>query len=155
VELVQIPSQYESNDNIVAYWIPRDPPQAGKSIDFEYLVLWQKNALARPPSSWIAQTRRGSGFVRRSDPTLDFHIDFEGPAVKKLTEKSKVDAVFTSDTNGEIVEQALQRNPVTEGMRVSLRVKRIDPSKPIELRGFLRDETEAHSETWSYIIPPE
>jgi glucans biosynthesis protein len=154
VELVQIPSQYESNDNIVAYWIPREPMLAGKSTDFEYLVLWQKNTLARPPSSWVAQTRRGSGFVRRSD-TLDFHVDFEGPAVKKLTEKSKVDAVFSSDPNGEIVEQALLRNPVTEGVRVSLRVKRIDPSKPIELRGFLRDETETHSETWSYIIPPE
>ena len=80
---------------------------------------------------------------------------FRSPAIKKLTEKSKVEAIFTSDPNGEIVEQALQRNPVTEGVRVSLRVKRIDPSKPVELRGFLRDETETHSETWSYIIPPE
>jgi periplasmic glucans biosynthesis protein len=155
VELVQIPTSFESNDNIVAYWIPREPPQAGKSVDLEYQVIWQKNALVRPPSSWISQTRRGPGFVRRPEATIDFHIDFEGPGLKKLTEKSKLEAVFSADSNGEVVEQALQRNPVNEGARVSLRVKRIDPTKPVELRGFLRDETETHSETWSYIIPPD
>jgi len=154
VELVQIPSPYETNDNIVAYWIPREPTLAGKAYDFEYQVLWQKDTPERPPSSWVAQTRRGPGFVRRNDDTLDFHIDFEGPALKKLGDKAKVEAVFTSDANGEIVEQAVQRNPVIEGMRVSLRVKRIDASKPVELRGFLRDG-ETHSETWSYIVPPE
>ncbi|APV50028.1 glucan biosynthesis protein G [Betaproteobacteria bacterium GR16-43] len=156
VELVQIPSQFEYNDNMVAYWIPREPTLAGKALDFEYQLLWQKNNPTRSPTSWVAQTRRGPGFVRSAnDTTIDFHVDFEGPALRKLPEKAKLDAIFTADANGEIVEQALQRNPVTEGARVSLRVKRLDPAKPIELRGFLRDESENHSETWSYIVPPE
>jgi glucans biosynthesis protein len=93
--------------------------------------------------------------VRRREETIDFHVDFEGPALRKLPEKAEVSAVFTSDANGEIVETVAQRNPVTEGVRVSLRVKRLDEAKAIELRGFLRDERETLSETWSYVVPPE
>jgi glucans biosynthesis protein len=155
VELVQIPSPNETNDNMVAYWIPRDPPQAGKSADFEYQILWQKNTPARPPTSWVSQTRRGPGYQRRGEEDLiQLHVDFEGPSLRKLTDKAKLEAIFNANDNGEIVETAVQRNPVNEGVRVSLRVRRLDPAKPVELRGFLRDENETHSETWSYIIPP-
>jgi glucans biosynthesis protein len=155
VELVQIPSQFEYNDNIVAYWIPREPTLAGKAVDFEYQVLWQKNNPTRSPTSWVAQTRRGPGYLRKGDETIDFHVDFFGPALKKLPGNAKVEAIFSGDANGEIVEQAVLRNPVNEGARVSLRVRRLDATKPVELRGFLRDEAQNHSETWSYIIPPD
>ena len=156
VELVQIPSPAEYNDNMVAYWIPRDPPQAGKSIDFEYDLLWQKATPTLPPSSWVTQTRRGPGFLRSTTvPTVDFHIDFVGPLLKRLPANNKVEAVFSADSNGEIVEKRMQRNEVTEGMRVSLKVRRVDPAKPVELRGFLRDEGETLSETWAYILPAD
>jgi periplasmic glucans biosynthesis protein len=155
VELVQIPTPFEYNDNIVAYWMPRDPPTAGKALDLEYQVFWQKITSFRPPTSWVTQTRRGAGFVRNEKAPLEFHVDFEGPALKKLKPGAKVEAMFSSDDNGEIVDQVAQRNPVNEGVRVSLRVRRLDASKPVELRGFLRDENETLSETWSYILPPD
>jgi glucans biosynthesis protein len=155
VELVQIPTPFEYNDNIVAYWIPRDPVIAGKAMDLEYQLHWQKIAGFRPPTSWVTQTRRGGGFVRRDDAPIEFHVDFEGPALKRLKPNAKVEAVFSSGDNGEVVDQTAQRNPVNEGVRVSLRVRRMDASKPVELRGFLRDENETLSETWSYILPPD
>jgi glucans biosynthesis protein len=155
VELVQIPTPFETNDNIVAFWTPRDPPQAGKSLDLEYQNLWQKNAPVRPPSSWVTQTRRGPGYTSKPDGALHFHVDFEGPALRKLGPKAKLEAIFTSDANAEIVEKILQRNPVNEGARVSLKVRRLDPAKAVELRGFLRDEGETLSETWAYILPPD
>ena len=156
VELVQIPSPYETNDNIVAYWIPRDPPQQGQAFEMEYQVLWQKNTPTRPPTSWVTQTRRGPGYQSHPEENaFFFHIDFEGPALKKLAEKAKLEAVFSTDLNGEIAEKIVQRNPVTEGVRVSLKVRRVDPTKPIELRGFLRDVEETVSETWAYILPAD
>jgi len=156
VELVQIPSPYETNDNVVAYWIPRDPPQQGQAFEMEYQVLWQKNTPTRPPTSWVTQTRRGPGYQSHPEETaFFFHIDFEGPALKKLAEKAKVEAIFSTDLNGEIAEKIVQRNPVTEGVRVSLKVRRLDPTKPIELRGFLREAEETVSETWAYILPAD
>ena len=155
IELVQIPSPFETTDNIVAFWIPRDPPQAGQSLEVEYQILWQKNTPTRPPTAWVAQTRRGPGYQAHPEEAVFFHIDFEGPALRKLTEKSKMEAVFSADANGEIAEKLVQRNPVNEGVRVSLKVRRVDPTKPVELRGFLRDEHETLSETWAYILPPD
>jgi glucans biosynthesis protein len=155
VELVQIPSPFEHNDNVVAYWIPRDPPQAGGKLDLEYELLWQRATPMRPPTSWVSQTRRGPGYTRHPEGTLEFHVDFEGPALRQLPEKVRLEAMFTSDANGEIVGKTVQRNPVNQGARVSLKVRRLDPSKAVELRGFLRDERETLSETWAYILPPE
>jgi len=140
----------------VAYWVPLDPPQAGKAYEMEYQVLWQKNTATRPPTSWVTQTRRGPGFVRAGEPaTTDFHIDFGGPALKKVTDEKLPEAVFSVDSNGEIVEKRIQRNPAVEGVRISLKVKRADAAKPVELRGFLRDEAETLSETWAYILPAD
>lgn len=156
VELVQIPSPYETNDNMVAYWIPRDPPQAGRSAEFEYQILWQKNAPMRPPTSWVSQTRRGPGYQgEKADDVVHLHVDFEGPSLRKLGDKSKLEAIFNANDAGEIVETTVQRNPVNEGARVSLKAKRLDPARPVELRGFLRDDGETISETWAYILPPD
>jgi len=155
VELVQIPSPFETTDNIVAYWIPRDPPQAGKSIEVEYQILWQRETPTRPPTSWVTQTRRGPGYQANRDEAVYFHIDFEGPSLKKMTEKTRLEAPFSTDANGEIAEKIVQRNPLTSGVRVSIKVRRVDPTKPVELRGYLRDEHETLSETWAYILPPD
>jgi periplasmic glucans biosynthesis protein len=154
VELLLIPTPDESNDNVVAFWQPDDPPKPGQAMDVEYQVLWQKNAPTRPPASNVVQTRRGHGYLSKADESIAFHIDFEGPGLKKLTEKAPAVAVFTADPNGELLDSIAHRNDVTGGWRVSLRVRRIDPAKPVELRGFLRVGNETASETWSYILPP-
>lgn len=154
IELVLIPTPDESNDNVVAFWQPDDPPKPGQSLDVEYQVLWQKNAPTRPPSSHVVQTRRGHGYLAKPDESVAFHIDFEGAGLKRLTEKSPAVAVFTADANGELLDTIAHRNEVTGGWRVSLRVRRIDAAKPVELRGFLRVGNETASETWSYILPP-
>src|SRR5690606_17214246 len=40
VELVQIPSPDETNDNIVAYWVPDNQPEPKKPFDVEYTLFW-------------------------------------------------------------------------------------------------------------------
>ena len=154
VELVLIPTPDESNDNIVAFWQPDNPPKPGESMDVEYQVLWQKNAPVRPPTSHVVQTRRGHGYLAKADESIAFHVDFEGAMLRKLTERVDAVAVFTADANGELVDAIAHRNDVTGGWRVSLRVRRVDAAKPVELRGFLRVGNETASETWSYILPP-
>ena len=154
VELVQIPTPDETNDNIVAYWVPDEPPRPMEAYNIEYRVLWQKDADARPPLSWVTQTRRGIAYTRKPDGSIGFVIDFEGPALKKLTADAKIEGVVTSSPNGELVEQVAYRNEVTGGWRLSLRLRRLDEKKPVELRAYLREGTNTLSETWSYILPP-
>ncbi len=155
VELVQIPSPDESNDNIVAYWVPDTPPQPKQGWDLEYRILWQKETEARPPMAWVAQTRRGHGYEKVPDNTVSLIVEFEGAQLKKLPADTKLEGVVSGDTNVEIVKRHSYRNDVTGGWRIALGIKRLDNGKPAELRAYLRNGNETVSETWSYIIPQE
>jgi glucans biosynthesis protein len=155
VELVEIPSPDETNDNIVAYWVPDTPPPLKTPLDLEYRLLWQKDPAMRPPSSWVTQTRRGRGYTRNDDGSIGLVVDFDGPALRKLPADTPVEGIVTVDANGEVREVVTHRNDVTGGWRLVLRVARADASKPVELRAYLRTPASTVSETWSYALPPE
>ncbi len=155
IELVQIPTPDETNDNIVAFWVPDTPPVPKKPFDFAYRIRWQKDSEVRPPLAYVAQTRRGHGYSRTPDPSVGFVVDFEGAVFKKLPADAEVEPVVTADGNGQILESHVYRNDATGGYRLRLRVKPIDDKKPVELRAFLRSGANTLTTTWSYILPPE
>jgi glucans biosynthesis protein len=154
VEIVEIPTPDETNDNIVVYWVPDSSPAPLEPIDFEYRLLWQKDTETRPPQSWVTQTRRGHGFRKAQDKSLDFVVDFEGPALTKLAPETKVEPVVTAVSNAQILESNAYRNEATGGYRLTIRFTRQDDGRPVELRAYLRDATGTLSETWSYLLPP-
>ncbi|MGV3740731.1 MAG: glucan biosynthesis protein G [Burkholderiaceae bacterium] len=155
LELIQIPTPDETNDNIVAFWVPDAPPKPGAPFDIEYKLLWQKDDERRPPLSWVAQTRRGHGWRKTQDDSLALSVDFEGPVFKKLGTDDKVEAIVNSDANGKIEEVNIIRNMMTGGWRMTVQLRKLDAKKPVELRGFLKHDNETISETWSYILPAE
>jgi len=160
VELVQIPTPDETNDNVVAYWVPENPPKPQQPFNLEYRLLWQKDADKKPALAWVAQTRRSHGWTtkrpdeRKPDDTIAFVVDFEGPALAKLAPNAPVEPVFSADANGKIESIFGQPNTATGGWRVTVRLKRVDDDKPVELRGYLRSGGTGLSETWSYLLPP-
>ncbi|MGC1817137.1 MAG: glucan biosynthesis protein G [Casimicrobiaceae bacterium] len=153
IELVQIPTPDETNDNIVAFFTPDNPPQPGRPLDLEYRMLWQKDNETHPPLAWVAQTRRGHGYLRKPDDSIALMVDFEGPALRRLPVGAAVKAVVTADPNVDVIESNTFHNDATGGWRLALRVKRLDDKKPGELRAFLRSGNATLSETWSYILP--
>ncbi|TXH03930.1 MAG: glucan biosynthesis protein G [Nevskiaceae bacterium] len=153
VELVQIPTPDETNDNIVAYWVPDNVPAPGQPLDFAYTLSWQMNKEARPPLAYVVQTRRGMGYQRDPDGSLRFTVDFEGGELPGLKPDAPVIAGVWMDDNGELLERQVLRNDVTGGWRMVLRFKRLDDDKPLEMRAMLRKDNAALSETWSYILP--
>jgi len=155
VELVQIPTPDETNDNIVAYWVPEQVPVVGKSFDFGYRMRWQMVGQVPAGKGWVVQTRRGRGYVRQPDGDLNFVVDFDGPALRALAADTKLEAAVEVGSNAELRERNLFRNPVSGAWRMTVRVKRADASKPIELRAAIRQAANTVTETWSYIVPPE
>ncbi|MFC7298259.1 glucan biosynthesis protein G [Herminiimonas aquatilis] len=155
VELVQIPTPDELNDNIVSYWVPDQLPKPGMPINFDYRLSWHKGDKKLPPLSWVTQTRRGHGYLRKPDDSIALFVDFEGPIFKKLAKNAKVNMRISVDGNGEILESHVMRNEATGGYRAALRIKRVDDKKPVEMRGFLQTVNTTLSETWSYILPAE
>ena len=149
VELVEIPSPDETNDNISAYWLSDQPVS-----DFSYTLRWQKTDETRSSTAWVSQTLRGEGYQPKPDGSIGFVVDFEGPMFAGSVPDLPVSPVVSVDANAVVVSKTIARNPATNGWRLFLRVKRQDDKKSIEMRANLR-RGEATSETWSYVLPPE
>ncbi|MBX3606413.1 MAG: glucan biosynthesis protein G [Piscinibacter sp.] len=158
VELLQLPTPDETNDNVVAYWVPERLPAPGQPLDFAYRLHWQGERQQRPPGGWAVQSRRGHGF-REPDDIVDrevqFVVDFDGPALRALPPDATVEAVASTGPNGRVVERLAYRNPVTGGWRMTLRAERAHPAQPLELRAYLRHGAHALTETWTSILPSE
>jgi glucans biosynthesis protein len=51
VELIEIPTKSDANDNIVAYWVPDQQPTMGEPYDFGYTLSWYGDDPKRPPTA--------------------------------------------------------------------------------------------------------
>lgn len=154
VELVMIPTPDETNDNIVAYWVPDNPPAVGRPYDMSYRLSWQKNDETRPDSGWTVQSRKGHGWNREPDGSIRMVVDFDGPRLRGLKPDEKVLGALWLNDNGELIERQVFRNDVTGAWRLVFRFRRLDDDKPVEIRAFLKNEEAVLSETWSYLLAP-
>lgn len=153
VELVQIPTPNETNDNIVAYWVPRVAPKVGEPYELSYRLRWQKGSELRPPTAWTVQSRRGHGFQPLAEDAIQFTVDFEGPALRRLPADAPVEAdVWVG--SGQRLSLVVHHNEATGGWRVVIQVRRQSKDRPIELRAQLQHRGQNVSETWSTILPP-
>ncbi|MGC6371775.1 glucan biosynthesis protein G [Pseudomonas sp. K2I15] len=145
VDLVEIPTADETNDNIVAFWSPEKLPEPGKPLDVAYRLHWTlKDAeFHSPESAWVKQTLRSTGDVKQSnlirqpDGSVAYLVDFEGPSLKKLAPDAPVRSQVSVGDNAEIVENSVRYNPHTQGWRLTLRMKIKDAGKPTEMRAAL------------------
>ncbi|WP_072394907.1 glucan biosynthesis protein G [Hyphomicrobium sp. CS1GBMeth3] len=155
VELVEIPTDTEYVDNIVAYWKPDSPLRAGRSYNFAYQLAWCADAPALGRMQ-VRDTRIGAG---ARPGTVRFVVDF---AENRARERIADSAVILSDappvalvdpdlsaSAGTLSGPFVQPNPHMPGTRV---VFELDPGQEpvVELRLTLRDQGEPVSETWLY-----
>jgi glucans biosynthesis protein len=156
VELVQIPTPDETNDNVVAYWVPDRPLVPKQPLDIAYRLHWQLDDTRPAGKAWVVQTRRGRGYVKQPDGDLNYIVDFDGPALRALKPDAVLQPVVEVGANGQLTEKNLFHNPVSGAWRMTVRVRRADPGKPIELRALIRrGDQPPLTETWSYIVPPD
>jgi glucans biosynthesis protein len=141
VELVEIPSTREMNDNIVAYWQPREPIAAGQSRQFSYRLRFTDepldDSLARVVATRVGQSVNDEG--QRS-----FVIDYRGvgdiPNDIVPEVWSSAGEVFAP--RGQVVAQAgvyrvaFELDPKTE--------------RVIEMGVVLRSQGKPWSEMWLY-----
>lgn len=161
VELVEIPTADETNDNIVTYWVPEKQYKAGDVLDVKYRLHYSLNEQQRYPKNEARaeSTRLSLGdikqanLIRKLDGSNAYVVDFVGP---NLSEQDPVD-VISSINNGSIVSCDTQYNSVTKGWRVLVRFNVEDNKKPTDIRLQLSSK-KSHtivSETWSGQFPAQ
>jgi glucans biosynthesis protein len=141
VQLVEIPSGRESNDNIVVFWRPAQPLMPGHPAHFAYRIIW--NAEPALPKTL------GKTVASRSGASLDgkrrvFLLDFVGAG-------EKVDGLRL-DLNasaGRISGATLMSNSELHGLRASFEIDPRD-AELIELRLRIMRGDRPVTETWLY-----
>jgi glucans biosynthesis protein len=145
VQLVEIPTNNETNDNIVAFWRPRQTLPPGKPWHASYRLHWNQQPHLSPPLAQVRATRTGPSFDGKR---RIFVVEFTGtgPTMEGL----KLDAGTSA---GRISNLVMQANPMTRGVRASFE---LDPGDTDVAELRLRvlksgpDGEQPASETWLY-----
>ncbi len=142
VQLFEIPSNADTNDNIVAYWRPEGGLKKGQTFSYSYRLVWLNDINPMPTKTKIVRSAKGKLFDDGSrEMVIDFsHID------EKLLNTISINA---SINHGKITQTKLIANPNIQGARVLLRFQAKD-TDVAELRLQLMNNDTPISETWLY-----
>ena len=152
VELVEIPTDQEINDNIVAYWVPQQPVTGGQRLEFSYVANAYLDHADWPPGGRSEATRTGSARHAAQQQPADsrlFVIDFAQGDLPALSETQPVTAVVSA-SSGSISEPIVQKNEHTGGWRVFFYFHP-EGSDAADLRCFLKLRDAVLTETWNYL----
>jgi len=156
VNLLEIPTNDETNDNIVAFWNPADAPQPGQELLYAYRLHWGAHAPLVAPLAQTAMSRSGiGGPVGQPHHGFSwrFVIDFSGGALATLDPKADVEAIVTA-SSGAVELVSARPLAAIRGYRATFDVRPGDMKTPIDLRVFLRLDDKALTETWNYQWSP-
>jgi glucans biosynthesis protein len=152
VRLVELSTPDETNDNIVAFWVPEKLPAPGDALELEYRLHWTLDKV--PPVGYAVATRHGR--TKTHEPDLErFFIDFAGPALADIPPDAAVESVVTVGAGATLAHSIVQRNPFNNTWRAAFAIKPDKSGHPVELRCFLRKPQQALTETWSFLWQPQ
>ncbi|MCW5659066.1 MAG: glucan biosynthesis protein D [Burkholderiaceae bacterium] len=157
VQLVELPTDDETNDNIVAFWTPAAKPRAGEERLFTYRLHWSGKPPVQPPAARVAATRTGIGGIvgqKRKYVSWRFTIDFEGGDLSLVGDESQMAPVITT-SRGTVELTSARPLKSIQGYRAMFDLKLPDESAaPVELRAYLAFRGQPMSETWCYQWTP-
>ena len=156
VELVEIPSDEETHDNMVAYWVPAQPASAGKPWSFSYLLSAYAQAPHWPPGGRVVATRNGNPAMgdnkgHFAPGARRMLVDFAGGELEGLEGAQPVKAQVSAD-NGQIEAVTVQR--LASGVWRVAFVVTPKVKKAVDLRCYLTLHGEGLTETWVYQWTP-
>ncbi len=157
IELIEIPTNDEINDNIVAQWVNKAPAKAGQTLEFGYKLYWQSRQPHPIPLARCVATRLGRGGqpgLERPDGVRKFVVEFQGATLDALPFGVKPDAVLTTSrgTFSQVFTEAVP-DGVKGHWRAAFDLTVTGPD-PVELRLYLRLAGKPLSETWAYQYHP-
>jgi len=149
IQLMEIPSESENNENIVAYWRPKAALVGGTASTFAYRQFWCWEPPTRPPMAVATQARSGRAPGARH---RRFLVVFSGDVLADPQKTERLTAALTTSP-GSATNIRTYLNPQAKTCRVYLDV---DPAGEnyCELRLVLKSNEQPISETWLYRWTP-
>ncbi len=151
VQLVEIPTEDEIHDNIVAYWVPKQPFRAGSQREMRYKLHWRLDEPYPPALARAIATRLGAGGIPgqpRPKGTVKFAVDFRGGKLGQYSLRGEID-LAVSAPSGTIERQAVYPVVGTDKWRAMFDFTPVSEN-PVDIRLYLYKGGEALSETWLF-----
>ena len=142
VMLVEIPTDKEINDNIVAFWRPAAPLLAGQEHQFDYRLHWCATAPTEGVVAPVSASRTGARVF--GDGRI-FTIDY-APHPSLGNDPSLIEARVTASV-GEIGSVLMQVNPATNSLRLDFTLL-LAAGATTELRAELWRAGRSVAEVW-------
>jgi glucans biosynthesis protein len=154
IELVELPTDNETNDNIVACFVPRDPPEALKPFGTAYRIIASLNLTRLSPNGRVLNTYQTTAAALGSPEPVTpgsrrFIIDFTGGDLAYFGSDPKLVEVVPSTSQGKILRSFIVPNPHIGGFRAAIDVQ-LEPGQSTDVRAFLRSGSRALTETWTF-----
>ena len=157
IQLVEIPTDDEIHDNVVAMWVPSEPALAGRSFAFAYRMYWSADEPHPTPLARVVATRFGNGGqagTARPKGVRKFMVEFMGEPLTRLAKGVIPQPVLTASRGSfsNILTEAVP-DDVPGHWRTQFDLTATG-TEPVELRCYLRQGDEVLSETWLYQYHP-
>jgi periplasmic glucans biosynthesis protein len=151
--LVEIPTDDEIHDNIVAYWRPDADIKSGDSLTFDYRLYWQDSEPAYPKNiARVVATRLGVGGVPGQIPVPrdkhKFVVDFTGGPLMQMQQRFDIKPVVSA-SRGKTDNSYVIKVVGTDRWRAFFDLQ-AEGNAPVDLRLFLKLGDKTLSETWIY-----
>jgi periplasmic glucans biosynthesis protein len=145
VELVEIPSDREVNDNMVAFWRPHDPLKAKGEYLLNYRLHWCWTAPVPVALAKVVATRSGLAWDQKNQL---FVIDFVGGTLADR-KPDALPGIDVGASKGKIENPVVEPNPDIHGWRLSFQLDQGSETL-IDMHARLMDGETPLTETWIY-----
>ena len=157
VQLIEIPTDDEIHDNIVAMWVPEARARAGSAYEFRYTLHWLAGEPFPSPLGHVVATRLGNGGkpgTARPPGVRKFVVEFLGPMLEKVPFGIKPEVVVSTSRGifSYVFAEAVP-DDVPGHWRAQFDLT-VDGSEPVELRCYLKAGETVLTETWMYQYLP-
>lgn len=157
VQLVEIPTDDEIHDNIVAYWLSEKPVRKSDRISLDYRLHWVKDEPYPSDMGHVIATRMGRGGVPgqpRPPGVYKIVVDFAGGALPQLDKHDETVTADVSCSSGNVSFVTCYSNKAEDGSwRAIFDFKPTGPD-PVDMRLYLRKGDRTLTETWLYQFLP-
>ncbi len=157
VQLVEIPTDDEIHDNILACWVPKAPATAGSSYSLKYRLHWTDQEPFPSPLARCIATRLGRGGqpgTQRPQGVRKFMVEFLGKPLESIPFGVKPELVLTASRGkfSYVFSEAVP-NGVPGHWRAQFDFT-AEGAEPVDMRLYMKNGDQTLTETWLYQYQP-
>lgn len=159
VQLIEIPTDDEIHDNIVAMWVPEQPVQPGAEYHLAYRLHWLDDEPYPTHLARCVATRLGAGGQPgqpRPKGVRKFLVEFQGGPLATLV-PGEIPEMVLETSHGHFTDYKLVE-PVPDDIsghwRAQFDLAGVEGTDPVELRLHLTVGGKVATETWLFQYHP-